>query len=762
MKFLDGGWLVKEGYDIKYAVHVYDVLVKENKMILYMPYSYVSHRGATLDGGLLTMEVFSPQEDIIGVKLYNYKGRMKKETQFDLNTEEIHPNMIEDEESYRIISGDLTVEITKGENLNVAFYYKDKLITQSFPRSKAYIIDPEKQAFISEQLSINVDEKIYGLGERFTNFVKNGQSVEIWNADGGTGTEQAYKNIPFYISNYGYGVFVNSPDKVSFEVGSEKVSRVQFSVPGEELEYYIIAGETLKDVLGNYTELTGKPSLPPSWSFGLWLSTSFLTDYDEKTVNSFVDGMIERDIPLEVFHFDCLWMKEYEWCNFTWDERTFPEPKKMLQRLKSKGLKICVWINPYIGQKSPLFDEGMKNGYFLKTKNGDVWQWDKWQAGMAIVDFTNPEAVTWYVSKLKTLIDMGVDCFKTDFGERIPTDAVYFNGADAEKMHNYYAYLYNEIVYNFLVEEKGKHEAVVFARSASVGSQKFPVHWGGDSTSDYPSMAESLRAGLSFGLGGFGYWSHDISGFEAGASEDIYKRWTQFGLLSSHSRYHGSWEYKVPWLYGEEAVAVTRFYTKLKLSLMPYLQAQSVLTTKTGVPMMRAMMLEFTDDIATHTLDQQYMLGENLLVAPIFNEDGIANFYVPKTKGDWVDYLTGKVYQSGQWYTEKYDYFHLPLLVRPNSIIVEGACDTKAEYEYHKDAKIHIYVCQDTFTTQSEVFDSIGNEVGKVEACYRNGKMLVKQSGFEGAKVVLHCINEQGKVEVVSEKLISEVLEISL
>src|SRR5690606_9699955 len=224
----------------------------------------------------------------------------------------------------------------------------------------------------------------------------------------------------------------------------------------------------------------------------------------------------------------CLWMEEFEWVNFTWDKRMFPEPKKMLQRLKEKGLKICVWINPYVAQKSVMFDEGMENGYFLKRPNGDVWQWDRWQAGLAVIDFTNPAAVEWYRSKLTDLIDMGVDSFKTDFGERIPTDAVYYDGSDPERMHNYYAQVYNQVVFDLLKEKRGENEAVVFARSATAGGQKFPVHWGGDCTSDYPSMAESLRAGLSFGMSGFGYWSHDIAGFEEGSNPDLYKRWTQF------------------------------------------------------------------------------------------------------------------------------------------------------------------------------------------------------------------------------------------
>lgn len=734
MKYLNGGWLIRDGFDVKYAAQVYDARICDDKLILYMPYKQIAHKGETLDGGMLTMEVFTPHNNVVGFKLYNYKGILKKSPNFEINKEEIKPVINLDDKICTFQSGDLCVKIQR-ENLATEFFYKGQTIIQSTPKSKAVVYDCDGQVHISEQLSIDVGECIYGLGERFSNFIKNGQTVDIWNEDGGTGTTQAYKNIPFYVSNKNYGVFVNSPNKVSFEVGSEKVSKVQFSVPEQEMEYYIVGGDDIKNVLRNYTDLTGKPSLPPAWSYGLWLSTSFLTNYDEKTVNSFVDGMAERDIPLEVFHFDCLWMKEYEWCNFEWDERTFPRPKEMLQNLKEKGLKICVWINPYIAQKSPLFDEGIEQGYFLKKENGDIWQWDKWQAGMAVVDFTNPKAVLWYQSCLKKLLDMGVDCFKTDFGERIPTDVIYADGSDPEKMHNYYSYLYNKVVYDLLIKEKGKDEAIVFARSATVGSQKLPVHWGGDSTSDYPSMAESLRAGLSFGLSGFGYWSHDISGFEEGATPDLYKRWTQFGLLSSHSRYHGSWEYKVPWLYGEEAVEVTRFFTKMKLRLMPYIQAQSVYTATTGVPMMRAMVMEFPNDEAVVGLDRQYMFGDSLLVAPIFNDCGLASFYVPKCEGVWTDYLTGKTYAEG-WHKEKCDYFHLPLLVKPNSIIVEGFEENHASYDYTKNPTIHVYELADH--AQCELYDIHGKKAATIDVKKQDDSIKVEINGIEKADFILH------------------------
>ena len=671
MKFLNGGWLVKDGYTVKYAANIYTANIEPGKLTLFCPFgSPIYNPGMTLDGGILTIEVTSPREDIITTRLINFRTSREHCPQFHLNRTDPHVEIDETDDAWTFTSGRLTLRIAKGETIDFAYLYDGKRIAHSGWRAKGLVTSPDGQLHVTDQLDLGVGEKIYGLGERFTNFVKNGQSVEIWNEDGGTGTEQAYKNVPFYLSNNNYGLFVDEPGKVEFEVGSEKVSRVQFSVPGEQMTYSVIGGADMKQILANYTALTGRAPLVPDWSYGLWLSTSFTTDYDEKTVLDFVDGMAERDIPLSVFHFDCRWMKELEWCNFEWDETKFPDPEGLLAKLHDRGLKVCVWINSYIGQKSPLFEEGAKRGYFIKNTDGSVWQWDKWQAGMAIVDFTNPDATAWYQGYLKKLVAMGVDCFKTDFGERIPTEGVrYFDGSDPQMMHNYYTLLYNKAVYDVLAETKGEDEAILFARSATVGGQCYPVHWGGDCSSNYPSMAESLRAGLSFGMSGFGYWSHDIAGFEDQATPDLYKRWTQFGLLSSHSRYHGSTAYKVPWLYGDEAVDVCREFVDLKLRLVPYLKRMAVQTHETGVPMMRAMVLEFQDDPTCEDIDTQYMLGSDILVAPIFNDEGLARFYVPDA-GDgrpWRNLITDTEYEPGRWYTERYDYHALPVLARPGT-----------------------------------------------------------------------------------------------
>ncbi len=739
MKFSEGFWSLRKGVTLYSPAEARDIIVSDKKLMVVAPTKNINHRGDTLNLAQLTLEFTSPVPDIIGVKITHHRGRLDRGPEFKLNRNDSFPVHIDVNDDYAsLTSGNLKVKISK-KSWQVDFEYDGRRITGSKGKSMGYLTTEKDGSFVREQLDLDVGEYVYGLGERFTPFVKNGQNVDIWNEDGGTSSELSYKNIPFYITSKGYGVLVNHPERVSYEIASEVVSKVQFSVPGESLEYFVIGGKSPKDVLKNYTSLTGKPALPPAWSFGLWLTTSFLPSYDEKTVTGFIDGMKKRDIPLQVFHFDCFWMKEFQWCDFQWDREVFPDPAAMLKRLKEKGLKICVWINPYIAQKSCLFDEGMEKGYLLKTKNGDVWQCDLWQAGMGIVDFTNPDAAAWYQEKLKTLLDMGVDCFKTDFGERIPTDVVYYDGSDPVKMHNYYTLLYNKTVFELLQRERKPTDAVVFARSATVGGQQFPVHWGGDSTANYPSMAESLRGGLSLCLSGFGFWSHDIGGFEHTATPDLYKRWVAFGLLSTHSRLHGSTSYRVPWLFDEEAVDVLRFFTKLKCRLMPYLYSAACEAAYDGVPVMRAMMLEFPDDPTCETLDRQYMLGESLLVAPVFSEDHTVTYYVPE--GTWTHFLSGKKITGGKWYRETHDYFSLPLLVRPNSLIATGNSDEQAEYDFSENVTLHLFALDDGNCAKCVVYRPGGEKALEV-AVTRSGMQLhVDAAGGEKPwKLLLHDI----------------------
>ncbi|TDB87742.1 alpha-xylosidase [Actinomadura sp. 7K534] len=700
MKFSDGYWMMRDGVHASHPVEVLDVETGQGSFTVYAPVQRIRHRGDLLRGPVVTMTCDSPMPDVIGVTLTHFAGERRRGPDFELAADPAGEVSVDDGAA-TLTSGALSVRVGREGEWGVDFLADGRRLTGSAPKAQAVIDTDDGRHYVREQLDLGVDHFVYGLGERFGPLVKNGQSVDIWNADGGTASEQAYKNVPFFLTNAGYGVFVHHPGRVSFEVASEAVARTQFSVEGQSMRYFVIYGPTPKEILRKYTALTGRPARLPDWSYGVWLSTSFTTSYDEETVTSFIDGMASRDLPLSVFHFDCFWMREYQWCDFEWDPRVFPDPEGMLRRLRERGLRVCVWINPYIGQRSPLFEEGRARGYLLKRPNGDVWQWDKWQPGLAVVDFTNPEAREWYAGKLDALLDMGVDSFKTDFGERIPTDVVYHDGSDPERAHNYYTYLYNQTVFDLLRKRRGEGEAVVFARSATAGGQRFPLHWGGDSESTFEAMGESLRGGLSLGMSGFGYWSHDIGGFEGTPDPALFKRWIAFGLLSSHSRLHGSHSYRVPWLFDEESVDVLRDFTRLKMRLMPYLSAAARQAYEEGLPMMRAMVVEFPDDPACTHLERQYMLGGDLLVAPVFTADGEISYYVPE--GRWTHYLTGERVEGGRWVRERHGFGSVPLLVRPGAVVPEGAVQDRPDYDHADGVTLRVYEPSDGTTVTTRV-----------------------------------------------------------
>ena len=698
MKFTDGQWLLQPGVAAHYATQAYAVEAHPDRLVVLATTRPINHRGDTLQGPTLTLTLSSPLPGVIRVKTEHFSASDAPRLGIPMCGAGQPDVVVEDGETRATLtSGGLSVDVLKGDGWGLVFREGERVLTRSGWRSLAYVQWAGKGNFVHEQLGLSVGETVYGLGERFTPWIKNGQVVENTNRDGGTACEQAYKSVPFYLTSRGYGVLVNEAGPVSFEVASEKTARVQFSREGESLDYLVIQGPTPKDVVQRLTALTGRPALPPAWTFGLWLTTSFTTNYDEATTTSFIDEMKRRELPLSVFHFDCFWMREFQWCDFEWDRRQFPDPKAMLARLRARGLKISLWINPYVAQRSPLFAEGAREGYFIKRTNGRVWQTDQWQPGMAIVDFTNPKAVAWYQGHLRRLLEMGVDCFKTDFGERIPdTGVVYHDGSDPVEMHNLYPLQYNEAVYNLIREVRGDDDAVVFARSAYASAQRFPVHWGGDCWSTFESMAESLRGGLSLTSCGFGFWSHDIGGFEGNPPPAVYKRWIQFGLLSSHSRLHGSSFYRVPWLVDEESCDVLRVFTRLKHRLMPYLYAKAIQAAETGVPVMRSMLMEHPHDPACAPLDRQYHLGESLLVAPVFDATGEVDFYLPE--GRWTHLLSGELATGGRWLRETHDFMSLPVYVAANTVLAWGAEEERPDYDFAQGTTLRIFALDDGAT----------------------------------------------------------------
>ena len=598
MKFTNGYWMIRDGVDALYAREAYELAADATTESLNVlaPTSVVRGRYDTLNLPTFNVDITTPAEGVIRVCAEHWQGATEYPG-FPLNADEpgnrdyvtVQANGNGDGEvgvngaDVTLTTGGLTVKVVKGAPWNLTFIGEDgKVLTESAGKSLGRFklgaesnvtaqpvsefgvtmdgsARDESDVFIAIQLHLSVGEDVYGLGERFGAYVKNGQSVDIWNEDGGTASEQGYKDIPFYMTSNGYGVLVNNRGHVSFEIGSENT---------------------------------------------------------EATINSFIDGMAERDIPLAAFHYDCYWMREFHWCDFEWDKRFFGDIESTLKRLHED------------------------KGYLVRKPNGEVWQTDFWQAGMGLVDFTNPAAREWFKDKVKALLNQGVDAIKTDFGERIPRDVVWYDGSPKLSMHNWYTQLYNQAVFEAIEETYGKGNACLYARSATVGGQQQPVHWGGDCESTFNGMAQSLRAGLSLTSSGFGFWSHDIGGFE-GAFPDpaVYKRWVAFGMLGSHSRLHGSTVCRVPWLFDEEdekngvalvpgqtAVDVVREFTKLKLELMPYVYQLGLQPHANGTPVMRSMFVEFPDDPACRTLDRQYMFGPSMLVAPVFTYSGEVSY----------------------------------------------------------------------------------------------------------------------------------------
>lgn len=598
MKFTNGYWMIRDGVDALYAREAYELAADATTESLNVlaPTSVVRGRYDTLNLPTFNVDITTPAEGVIRVCAEHWQGATEYPG-FPLNADEpgnrdyvtVQANGNGDGEvgvngaDVTLTTGGLTVKVVKGAPWNLTFIGEDgKVLTESAGKSLGRFklgaesnvtaqpvsefgvtmdgsARDESDVFIAIQLHLSVGEDVYGLGERFGAYVKNGQSVDIWNEDGGTASEQGYKDIPFYMTSNGYGVLVNNRGHVSFEIGSENT---------------------------------------------------------EATINSFIDGMAERGIPLAAFHYDCYWMREFHWCDFEWDKRFFGDIESTLKRLHED------------------------KGYLVRKPNGEVWQIDFWQAGMGLVDFTNPAAREWFKDKVKALLNQGVDSIKTDFGERIPRDVVWHDGSPKLSMHNWYTQLYNQAVFEAIEETYGKGNACLYARSATVGGQQQPVHWGGDCESTFNGMAQSLRAGLSLTSSGFGFWSHDIGGFE-GAFPDpaVYKRWVAFGMLGSHSRLHGSTVYRVPWLFDEEdekngvalvpgqtAVDVVREFTKLKLELMPYVYQLGLQPHANGTPVMRSMFVEFLDDPACRTLDRQYMFGPSMLVAPVFTYSGEVSY----------------------------------------------------------------------------------------------------------------------------------------
>lgn len=515
--------------------------------------------------------------------------------------------------------------------------------------------------YTATTFSLGHDEKIFGCGESFTRLDKRGQRVNLFTTDAhGAQFDKMYKPVPFFMSNKGYGMFVHSTYPMTLDFGAQYDSATTIYNANPVMDIFIFVGNP-KEILKQYTDLTGKSPVPPLWSFGLWMSR--ITYKSEQETRDVASKLREKRIPCDVIHLDTGWFEEDWCCDYLFSKERFDDPKKMIADLKDMGYHISLWQLPYYTVINNLYDEIVENGYAVKGQDGGL------ATGDAILDFSNPDAVNWYKEKLRHLFDMGIGAIKADFGEAAPIHGRYYSGKSGLAEHNLYPLRYNKAVHEITEETTG--EPVIWARSAWAGSQRYPIHWGGDAENTDSAMAASLRAGLSLGICGFSFWSHDIGGFVQKSPEELYTRWMPFGMLTSHSRCHGA-PPKEPWLYSEEFTESFRQSTELKYALMPYIYSQAVLCSERGLPMTRALFIEYPQDKTSWLIEDQYLFGENLLVAPLFEENSTErSVYLPQ--GEWIDYQTHEKYEGGKWYTIKAGKIPIILLVKAGSAIPEAS-----------------------------------------------------------------------------------------
>ncbi len=536
-----------------------------------------------------------------------------------------------------------------------------------------------------ESIEIRDGEHFVGLGERFDGVRRNGRPVDFRNKDAiGTSSKRTYINVPFYISSAGYGLFLNSSANPEWGIGVDDLTALDIAIADEQIDYFVIYGPDPATILRRYSELTGFAPVPPVWSFGLWLSRNSYVSWD--VVDEVVAEADRRGLPFDVVHLDTAWFKEDWNCDLRFSPDRFSDPEAHLAALRKRGVRVSLWQYNFIPPRedNENFKQARANGYLVTGLDGDSFSYPEDSVGSwiddQIIDFTNPDASSWYAAQIERLIQGGASAIKVDFGEGVPDNA-HYAGMPGSRVHNLYSLIYTRAIAEATHRASG--EWIVWARSGTAGSQRYPVHWGGDSQCSWAGLRGTLRAALSIGLSGIPFFSHDIGGFIGRPSAELYVRWAQFGLLSSHSRTHGNGDTnsREPWSFGERANTVFQEFVRLRYTLLPYLLHCANQASATGKPVVRAMLLEFPDDEMTWIIEDQYMLGDALLVAPVLepiHQSRRRRVYLPK--GTWYDYWTGAPWTSaGEWITLDVELERIPIFARAGALIPYTTPRTRTE-----------------------------------------------------------------------------------
>jgi alpha-D-xyloside xylohydrolase len=594
----------------------------------------------------------------------------------DISEPKIEVRLDDDSEKYTITTSRLCLIIYKNRFRIEVFDFQGNLITESGGQTKDEFPTPYDSfplGFIKDKAShrtygvesfvLYPGEAVYGLGEHFKPVNKVGQSVGLWNFEGlGNTSGRVYKNIPFFMSSQGYGVFINESRPITFWVGSRETCKNQFAVEGDLLDYFFFFGPSFKTILNAYTDLTGKPHLPPMWSFGTWMSR--ISYFSQEQVSAVMHKLREMKFPCDVIHIDTGWFEKDWQCDWRFDPKRFPDPEAMFRQAHEMGFRICLWQLPYVLDETDRYPEAKKKG-ILARNNAPFAFLAMFPAH--VIDFSNPDGVDWYQGLLASLLDLGADTIKTDFGEQVEPP-MKFQKYDGRQMHNLFPLLYQKAAFEIIQKKKGSDNAVIWARSAYAGAQRYPVHWSGDNSSNYENLLSSLRGGLSLGLCGFTFWSQDTGGFVGVPAEEVYIRWVELSIFQSHMRFHGNPpQYKEPWNFSKETQDIVRRYLDLRYRLIPYLFSEAKVAAENGLPLLRHLVIEYQDDPTVFNIEDQFLCGRNLLIAPMLTKNDCRKVYLPQ--GTWYDFWTGERYMGRQWITVVAGLEKIPVFVRGGTVL---------------------------------------------------------------------------------------------
>lgn len=739
-------------------------------------------------------------KDIVNISIY--KDKLIKDNYIEIYEGNFDKNfevkLSEDKEKYTISNEYLSIYVHKNP-----FFYEIKRKSETLLKQAIEDRDIAGNRYtdlfkfnlingqivsIKDSFSIENYEGFYGFGEKFTPINKRGYDIEAWNYDAyGVCSDKAYKNIPFFLNTKGYGIFINTTSKISYNLATISFDSYTIDLKDCKFDYYFIYGPSFKNIISKYITLTGKvKDVPPKWSFGLWIAR-----YGHKTRKG-VEKVIERlrkdDIPADIIGLCPLWLRNGHYCDFVFDEKKFPNPKEMISSFRKKGIKLHIWIQPTVSIKTSMFKEGKEKGYFLKDKKGNVYLWKSpltnepkrsddlinivkenieelgLQPDAGMVDFTNPSAVSWYLSKLKYLIDWGIGVIMCDFGEEIPEDAYFYNGKTGKDMRNIYSYLYSGCIYKFIKETRSE-KPICLIRSGWAGMHKYPICWSGDPKVTFDAMREVLRGGLSIALSGVIFWSHDIGGTDFVMPDpELYIRWAQFGMFTSHTRCHSNHPDE-PWNFGKRAENIFRKYDKLRYSLIPYIYSCAYECIDKNISFIKPLVLEYQDDPIAQNIDDEYIFGNSFLVAPIFWRRDYRYIYLPQ--GKWIDFWTKKIYEGERSFKYKASLNILPLFVKSGSIIpmqddvsyiedkpldkiiVDIYPDRKSKFKYRDDYEKIYFGC---ISNNKTIEINISNINKNYKLILNNHKdRVIKINGITISKDVIN-INERDDQAIIHLK----------